>query len=79
MLSGMTQLEIDHTRELWRRKRLPAECTRIDELEKARVHLERGGSLLVSYSTKMADADIVQAAKASRDKANAAVAAAMLH
>ena len=79
ILSGMAQLEIDHTREQWRRKRLPAECTRIDELEKARVHLERGGNLLVSYSTKMADADIVQAAKTSRDKANAAVAAAMLH
>ena len=51
--------------------------SRIDRIEKAPEHLLRGASLLIGHQQKMADQNIVRAAKANRDDANAAVSAAL--
>jgi hypothetical protein len=67
ILTGLSEIEREHVRETWRRKRLPDECKRIDQLEKDAVHLNRGGTLLMSYQRKMADQTIVTAAKASSE------------
>jgi hypothetical protein len=40
-------------------------------------HLNRGGSLLISYQRKMADENIVKAARAFAKQASNALAAAM--
>jgi hypothetical protein len=75
-LTGLTPLEVEHTRQKWRRKRFPDECKRIDLLERDAEHLNRGGSLLISYQRKCSYPAIVAAAAQSRDAAQKAIAAA---
>jgi hypothetical protein len=76
ILTGLSEIEREHVRQQWRRKRLPDECHRVDQLEKDKVHLDRGGTLLMSYQRKCADPVIVEAAKKSQQAATAAIAAA---
>jgi hypothetical protein len=75
-LTNLTALEQAGVREVWRRKRLPDQCARVDELEKVSVHLLRGGKLLIDFQRACADQSIVLAARASNNAANAAIAAA---
>jgi hypothetical protein len=76
ILTGLSELEREHVRQQWRRKRLPDECHRVDQLEKDKVHLDRGGILLMGYQRRCADQTIVEAAKASNDAAQKAIASA---
>ena len=66
-------------REEWRRKNKPDECARLDYLKIGLEHLERGGSLLVSFLTKCYGESIVQkgeqSEKATLDALGAAGAA----
>jgi hypothetical protein len=75
-LTGLTPLEVEHVRAKWARKRYPHEMERIDLLKRDAEHLNRGGSLLISYQRKCSDPAIVAAAKASSDAAQKAIAAA---
>jgi hypothetical protein len=76
MLVGMTAIERELLRLRWAKERLPSDLARLEELQKAAVHCERGGRLLLEYSMKMADPAIVGKAKASQLKAAQAIAAA---
>jgi hypothetical protein len=75
-LSGLSQAEFDQTRETWRRARLPQDCARIDTLQKWQTHLERGANLSLAFQMKCADQQVVAAAKANLERANAALAKA---
>jgi hypothetical protein len=75
-LTNLTKVEQDHVREQWRRKRMPAECARIEMLEKGLVHLERAGKILICWELRCADPAIVAAAKQSQQLATDGTAAA---
>jgi hypothetical protein len=72
--SGLTPTEADHLREQWRRSRLPAECRRLDELQKALGHLDRGGQLLLAFTHKLSSTFIVQEGERSEREAAEAMA-----
>jgi hypothetical protein len=42
ILTDLSELDVDHLREQWRRKAMPAECARIEALEKAPEHCFAG-------------------------------------
>jgi hypothetical protein len=75
-LTNLSEAELSHVRERWRRTRYPEECKRVDLLEKDLEHLSRGGNIVMTYPRKCAVQAIVDAAKASNDAANKAIAAA---
>jgi hypothetical protein len=77
ILTGMSEMDVSHLREQWRRKALPAECARIEALEKAQEHLLRGGSLLQGYQRMCSDQRVVDMAKKSQQAAADAVAKSM--
>ena len=74
-LTNLTKVEQDHVREQWRRKRMPAECARIEMLEKDLVHLERAGKILIGWEQRGADPAILAPAKQSQQLATDGAAA----
>jgi hypothetical protein len=53
---------------------MPAECARIEALERAQEHLLRGGSLLQGYQRQCSDQSVVAMAKKSQQAAADAIA-----
>jgi hypothetical protein len=75
-LTNLTKVEQDHVREQWRRKRMPAECAKIEMLEKDLVHLERAGKILIGWEQRGVDPVIVAPAKQLQQLATDGTAAA---
>jgi hypothetical protein len=75
-LSGLTPLEIEAARMGWATKKFPDELKRLQYLESIGDHLQRAGSLLLGYETKLFDRSLVQAARARAKVASDAIAAA---
>jgi hypothetical protein len=75
MLTNLAPVEREHIREMWRRKAFPTECSRIGQLVKALVHVERGGKLLLAFWTGCSDAAVVESAKAAQDNMTSALGA----
>jgi hypothetical protein len=77
MLTDLSPPEIEAFRLQWQQKRFPSEMVAGNAARKAQVHLNRGGSLLITYQRRMSNPGILEAAKRSSDAAAAAVSAAM--
>lgn len=70
--SGLDPLEADHFREQWRRVRLPGECRRLDEIKKAKEHLDLGGRLLIGFLPKLySHAEVAAGEKSEQDASKA--------
>ena len=76
LLSGLEQTQHDHLRLTWANERFPDDVKRVRELEKALVHLQRGGQLALAYSISVADRPTVDKARASQQRALEAMGAA---
>jgi hypothetical protein len=73
-VTGLTPTSQAYYREEWRRARMPEECRRIDYLQSAMIHLNRGGQLLLNFWTQLYSASIVKAGERSEAVARAAMA-----
>ena len=60
----------------WATKKFPDELRRLQYLESIGDHLQRAGSLLLGYETKLFDRSLVRAARARAKVASHAIAAA---
>jgi hypothetical protein len=78
-LSGLTPLEIDAVRASWSAKKFPDELKRLQYLETIGDHLQRAGSLLLGYETKLSDRGLVEAAMRRSKIASDAIAAATVN
>lgn len=74
-VSGLEAAEHSFVSEEWGRTRFPEKCARLDSVRRAFNHLERGGSLLLSFSRRLYDARIVEQGEASERAAQKALEA----
>jgi hypothetical protein len=75
-LTGLSEIEQEHVRQLWAQKRVPEVVARLKVLESDHEHLYRAGQLLLGFQTKCSDPAILAQAKAHQENARAATAAA---
>ena len=65
MLSGMSQVEQNYRRALWRQRRYPNEVDREQRLEKAVAALDRGGAAMLAFIRTMTASPEAEAAEQS--------------
>ena len=75
-VSGLEAAEHSFVSEEWGRTHFPEKCARLNSMRRAFNHLERGGSLLLSFSRQLSpDARIVEQGEASERAAQKALEA----
>ena len=72
-VSGLAPVEHQQLREQYRRGRRPEECRRIDYLQSALQHLDRGGQLLVGFGFTLYSDAVVKEGEASERAAREAL------
>ncbi len=78
-LTGLSEVEQNHVRQLWAQKRMPEALARLKILEADLDHLQRTGNLLLGFQVKCADPVILASARSHQEAAAAAVKAADLN
>lgn len=73
MLSGMTTPQHSNLRDRWRGIRHGEAMDRINRLKAALADTERGGTLLVGYTSTLVDSNVVELAEASEKAARKAI------
>ena len=63
MLTGMSQVEQDYRRAMWRQRRYPNEVDREQRLEKAVAALDRGGTAMLAFIKAMTASPEAEAAE----------------